>query len=53
VAATEAESRLDAAATAAGVGLSLLADEELQEYEIRDNQQRQEDEVVPSGLFRY
>ena len=45
VAATEAESRLEAAATAAGVGLSLLADEELEEYEIRDNQQRQEDDV--------
>lgn len=44
VAATEAESRLEAAATAVGLGLS-LADEELEEYEIRDKQQRQEDEV--------
>ncbi|CAD6259801.1 unnamed protein product [Miscanthus lutarioriparius] len=46
VAATEAESRLEEAATAAGVGLCLLADEELEEYEIRDNQQRQEDELT-------
>jgi hypothetical protein len=51
VAETEAESRLDAAATAAGVGLSLLADEELEEYETTN--QRLEDEAVLSGLFRY
>ncbi|KAL6652119.1 hypothetical protein ACP70R_011044 [Stipagrostis hirtigluma subsp. patula] len=46
VAAAEAESRLEDAATAAAVPGSLIVEAEQEEDETRDNQQRQEDELM-------
>ena len=52
VAAAEAESRLEAAATAVAAGFGYRAEDghEEEEDEIRDNQQRQEDEVWHNDL---
>jgi len=52
VAAAEAESRLEAAATAVAAGFGYRAEDgdEKEEDEIRDNQQRQEDEVWHNDL---